>query len=89
MQQLDRSLKLRRGQPDLSYATDALFLAMAHQRLDHGPEAKQWLEQQPGRSSRSRRRDRLKVGTLASAAEPWYNRLVLQRLREEAEALVH
>ncbi len=44
VQQLDQALKNRRGQFDLTYATDALYLAMCHQQLGHGKEAKQWLQ---------------------------------------------
>lgn len=54
------------------------FLAMAHQRLGHGVEAKQWLDK-----ARQPKEPKNK-----DAHMPWNRRLTLQILRDEAEALL-
>jgi hypothetical protein len=64
-----------------SSAADVLFLAMAHRRLGHDPEARDWLHKAVQVIEQAER-------SKAAAPEPWYNRLVLRRLRQEAEALV-
>jgi eukaryotic-like serine/threonine-protein kinase len=109
-QQLDQSLKNRTGQFDLTYATDALYLAMCHQQLGHGKEAKQWLQravqiidQKPGglhwevleslvqrvvKDFQQKQGLEPKIESLVKPPEPWYNRLVLRLVREEAEAMV-
>jgi tetratricopeptide (TPR) repeat protein len=85
VRQLDRSLKARPGRPDLSSATDGFYLAMAHQRLGQADEARRWLKwardlvgehEGPNATAQAR------------APEPWFNRLVLQLIRQEAEAVV-
>jgi hypothetical protein len=60
-------------------------LAMAHHRLGHREEARQWLEQAHGRrgDARSRRR----VEYLASSGA-WWDRLEFQLLLREADAMV-
>jgi tetratricopeptide (TPR) repeat protein len=84
---LNGAMLQRGGRPDLLYATDAFYLAMAHQRLDHAKEAGQWLKRAVQVIEQAER-DKVKEGAPPSAPEPWYNRLVLQRVRQEAEALV-
>ena len=59
----------------VSIVHDWLFLAMAHQRLGHGDEARKWLE---------------KSGRAVEQAEDgrWGQRLELRLLRREAEAMI-
>jgi tetratricopeptide (TPR) repeat protein len=61
-----------------------LFLAMAHQRLEHADDASKWLEKAAGAIDRLTRArppgDRVSL--------PWDQRLSLQLLLREAEALV-
>jgi hypothetical protein len=56
---------------------DWIFLAMTHQALGHADEARDWL-------TRSVQR----IDSPASASLPWEERLELQLLRREAEALI-
>jgi WD40 repeat protein/tetratricopeptide (TPR) repeat protein len=87
VRQLDEALKGHPGKRDLSYATDAFYLAMAHQQQSgHEKEAGQWLRQAV-QVIEWAERERAKAAAPA-APEPWYNRLVLERVRQEAEALV-
>jgi tetratricopeptide (TPR) repeat protein len=66
--QLEEAVKLR-GKD----AGDALFLAMAHQRLGHAEEARKWLE---------------KVGQRPKG-KSWDQRLALELLRGEADKMVN
>ena len=54
---------------------DFLFLAMAHQRLGHGDEARKWLEKS-GRAVEQ------------AEGESWDQRLEMDLLKREAEALL-
>src|SRR5437016_4712423 len=60
-----------------------LFLAMAHARLGHAAEARQWLEEAAAWMEEPLQRKPWENPL------PWDQRLILQRLRREAEALVH
>ncbi len=70
---LDEARKLRR---DGMFVWEWLWLAMAHQRLGHAAEAREWL----GQATR---------GIDAAGALPWPQRVELDLLRREAEALVN
>src|SRR5205807_850000 len=62
-----------------STAYARFFLAMAHQRLGHGEEARRWLS------------EAVRVADQELAAKsppPWNRRVTLQILRREAEGLI-
>jgi WD40 repeat protein/tetratricopeptide (TPR) repeat protein len=63
-------------------ATSWLFLAMGHARLGHGAEARPWLEKAAAwiEEALTRKPEENPL--------PWDQRLILQRLRREAEALI-
>jgi WD40 repeat protein/tetratricopeptide (TPR) repeat protein/tRNA A-37 threonylcarbamoyl transferase component Bud32 len=87
VRRLDEALKAHHNQRDLMYATDAFYLAMAHQQWPgHEKEARDWLHKAL-QAIKWAEQERAKAAVPA-APEPWYNRLVLERVRQEAEALV-
>jgi tetratricopeptide (TPR) repeat protein len=67
-------------------AQDWLFLAMAHQRLGEGEEAKNWLSKAVAWIEQAGKERAKKAGE--SSALSWSQRLELGILRAEAEALV-
>jgi tetratricopeptide (TPR) repeat protein len=85
VRQLDRALKARPGRPDLSSATDGFYLAMAHQRLGQADEARRWLKWARDLAGEH---EGPNATAQARAPEPWFNRLVLQLVRQEAEDVV-
>jgi tetratricopeptide (TPR) repeat protein len=72
VQRLNEAIKLRDGNGDWA---DWMFLAMAHHRLGHKEEARQWLDRAVAWSNQA--------GRLS-----WSDRLQVQMLRREAEALL-
>jgi serine/threonine-protein kinase len=64
--------------PPCSPAYTWFFLAMAHQRLGHGEEAREWLVAAVASMERETGEDNL----------PWNRRITLRLLRREAESLV-
>ena len=74
-----------RGDADASFmplqdgrAADWLFLAMAHNRLGHGPEAREWL---------TKSRDAVAAKNIRDPRRTWHH-LELELLLEEATALI-
>jgi len=67
-----------------SHAYTWFFLAMAHHKLGHDAEAKQWLDKAVGWLDNVMRRHDDGTGARLS----WNRRLTLKLLRQEAEALV-
>jgi tetratricopeptide (TPR) repeat protein len=82
---LDRARHCPSHAKDGGAVTDWLFLAMAHHRLDHAKEARQWLDKAIKRVERNARNP-------SAGADPWFvawqNRLKASLLRREAEVLV-
>jgi tetratricopeptide (TPR) repeat protein len=68
------------------YPQDCLFLAMAHQRLGHTAEARQWLDKAIDWIDSSTK-DKPKGNTLGARID-WQTWLELQVLRREAESLI-
>ncbi len=70
----------------INNAYNWLFLALAHHRLGHADDAREWLDKAVGRIDQLTRED---LGT-ADVGIPltWVNRLELRLLRREAEVLV-
>jgi Flp pilus assembly protein TadD len=64
-------------------AAALLLLSMAHSRLGHAEEARQWLEQGVRRMEQI-----MQPGPGGAGGLPWWQRLMLQLTRREAEALV-
>jgi len=58
------------------------FLAMAHHRLGHAAEAKNWLDKAMAGAERELRHP------TSDASRVWNRRLTLQLLQREAEAVV-
>jgi tetratricopeptide (TPR) repeat protein len=64
---------------------DWLFLAMAHHRLGHGKEARQWLRQAEAALDQAAREERPPAG---GEGPTWNQRLLLRLLRREAADLL-
>lgn len=73
--QLNQAVKLSEGK----LVMPLLFLAMAHQRLKHPDEARDWL---------AKGTQRLEQWTKEQPLAPWDTRLILGQLGAEAEALI-
>jgi tetratricopeptide (TPR) repeat protein len=76
VQRLNQAIK---AQGKGGTALDWLLLAMAHQRLNHAPEARKWLDQAVTWMDKNPQVIR---------AWPWEDRLALPMLRREAKALL-
>jgi WD40 repeat protein/serine/threonine protein kinase/Tfp pilus assembly protein PilF len=82
VERLTQSMKVR---DDGNFVWEWLWLAMAEQRLGHGEEARKWLKQ-AGDWIDEATREAARPG--AGDRLPWYQRLEMQMLRHEAEALL-
>jgi tetratricopeptide (TPR) repeat protein len=76
---LEDSIQLQKAEES---AVDWLFLAMAHQKLNHTEEAKKWL------TKAQKWIDQSKEGNSDGARRSWDQRLELQLIRGEAEAVI-
>ncbi len=80
VQPLEEALKLRKP-GEVSTYFDLIFLAMAHQRLEHQDEARRYLS--------DARKVLVQTETPGAKPLPWYVRVTTKRLGAEAEALLN
>jgi WD40 repeat protein/serine/threonine protein kinase/tetratricopeptide (TPR) repeat protein len=87
VKQLQKALSLQPGATSAS-----LLLAMAHHRLGHADDARRWLDKAVQKIEQVFRQRPKNAGSEATAVAPdellWTERLSLQLLRREAEALI-